>query len=541
MKIKLLFLLVVCFHVLNPNVLLPEQPAIATALPLYTDSRWIVDESGKRVKLACANWVSHLQPVLAEGLNRQPLDVISKWIVSMGFNCIRLTWPLWVATNDTLASLTVQQSFESLGLLESIGAIRVNNPSMLNLTIIQAFQAVVSNLGKNGVMVIIDNHISQPGWCCANRDGNGFFGDIYFDPDLWIKGLTRMATLFNGTSNVIGMSLRNELRGPKQNVSVWYKYMQQGAEAVHRANPDVLTILSGLDYDKDLHFLRNQPLNLSFTRKLVFELHWYSFSDGDAWSTGNPNQVCGRVVNALKDKILFVLDQGYPLFVSEFGIDLRGGSLADNRYSNCIFGVAAELDFDWALWAFMGSYYLREGVMGLDEVYAVMNWGWSGPRNSTFLRRLSALQSPFRGAGLDEVAPYQILYHPLTGLCVQRGSFKKPLDLKLGSCAESAQWMYTPEMTLAVNGTTVLCLQADGLGRRAKLRGDCSSPATKWKPISDSRMHLSTTLPTNSTACLDIDSKNNIIASRCQCLWGDASCDPASQWFKIIYSTIRRY
>lgn len=85
-------------------------------------------------------------------------------------------------------------------------------------------QAVVSSLGKSGVMVILDNHISKPGWCCSSFDGNGFFGDQYFNPDLWIKGLTRMATLFSGVSNVIGMSLRNELRGPKQNVNDWFRY-----------------------------------------------------------------------------------------------------------------------------------------------------------------------------------------------------------------------------------------------------------------------------------------------------------------------------
>lgn len=82
---------------------------------------------------------------------------------------------------------------------------------------------MVSSLGDNDVMVILDNHISKPGWCCSYNDGNGFFGDQYFDPDLWIDGLARMATLFNGVGNVVGMSLRNELRGPRQNSKDWYK------------------------------------------------------------------------------------------------------------------------------------------------------------------------------------------------------------------------------------------------------------------------------------------------------------------------------
>lgn len=53
--------------------------------------------------------------------------------------------------------------------------------------------------------------------------------------------------------------------------------MPKGAEAVHGANPDVLVIMSGLNYDLDLSFLRKQQVKLSFSRKLVFELHWYSY------------------------------------------------------------------------------------------------------------------------------------------------------------------------------------------------------------------------------------------------------------------------
>nr|DAD36947.1 TPA_asm: hypothetical protein HUJ06_007588 [Nelumbo nucifera] len=57
-------------------------------LCLYTNLWWIVDEDGQRVKLACVNWAAHLEAMVAEG-RKQPLDVISKRIVSMGFNCVR--------------------------------------------------------------------------------------------------------------------------------------------------------------------------------------------------------------------------------------------------------------------------------------------------------------------------------------------------------------------------------------------------------------------------------------------------------------------
>lgn len=85
-------------------------------------------------------------------------------------------------------------------------------------------QMVVGSLGENNIMVILDNHISKPGWCCSKFDGNGFFGDKYFDPEVWLSGLATLAAMFNGSANVVGMSLRNELRGAKQNVKDWYRY-----------------------------------------------------------------------------------------------------------------------------------------------------------------------------------------------------------------------------------------------------------------------------------------------------------------------------
>lgn len=96
----------------------------------------------------------------------------------------------------------------------------------------------MKNLGDNGIMVIIDNHISKPGWCCSSGDGNGFFGDQYFNPELWIKGLAKMATLFNGVPNVVGMSLRNELRGARQNKNDWYRY------GIQQSRVNLLIVLS---------------------------------------------------------------------------------------------------------------------------------------------------------------------------------------------------------------------------------------------------------------------------------------------------------
>lgn len=254
-------------------------------------------------------------------------------------------------------------------------------------------------MGKNKIMVILDNHASKPGWCCNSKDGNGFFWDEFFNPNDWITGLTRMATMFSGVPNVIGMSLRNELRGPKENVPDWYRYMQMGAEAVHKANPNVLVILSGLDYDTDLEFLSHQKVELTFSNKLVHEVHWYSFTDGRGVWEWNVNDVCSSITSSVMSRAGFLLSQGLPLFMSEWGLDQRGGNEHHYRYLCCFVAVAALLDVDWSLWALQGSYYLREGVVDFDECYGTLSFDWSRPRNPTFLQRIAALQSPFQGIG----------------------------------------------------------------------------------------------------------------------------------------------
>jgi hypothetical protein len=200
-----------------------ERPAAALPRTLSTSSRWIVDEHGRRVKLACVNWGSHLEPMLAEGLEHQPLGAIASSIAAMGFNCVHLTWSTFLATSSAASSLSVADSIRRLNLPAALAGVGANNPGLLGLSLTNAFAAVVRGLGGVSVMVVLDNHVSRPGWCCRAGDDNGFFRDADFDPDVWVEGLTRMAARFAGEENVVGMSLRNELRGPRQNFDDWYK------------------------------------------------------------------------------------------------------------------------------------------------------------------------------------------------------------------------------------------------------------------------------------------------------------------------------
>ncbi|PAN06838.1 hypothetical protein PAHAL_1G292000 [Panicum hallii] len=521
----------------------------AAAVTLSTSSRWVVDPAGRRVKLACVNWPSHLEPVVIEGLGRQPVGAIAGMVVSLGFNCIRLTYPIALATNASLSSLTVRQSLLAHGLAETAGGVEVNNPGFLDLTLMDSLKAVVNALGEKDVLVILDNHVSKPGWCCGNDDGNGFFGDRDFDPDVWVDGLGNMATIFADVPNVVGMSLRNELRGPRQNPEDWYTYMQRGAEAVHAANPRALVIMGGLSYDYDLSFLAARQVGVSFAAecKLVFEVHWYSFSDARAWETENANEVCARAARDFERRAGFLLARGFPLFLSEFGADLRGGDLKGNRYFPCAAAVAAEHDLDWAYWALQGSYALRQGVAGMDEVYGVLDWSWSKPRNETVLPRIQALQRPIQGPGYGEALPYTVLFHPLTGLCAAAAAN----TLELRPCNETDAWAYAPPAsTLVLRDAAAAglpCLRAEGRGLLARLGAKaCGDALSTWRLASDSGMHVAVESPPGLDSggggmlCLDVGADGrSIVTNPCACLRGDGTCDPERQWFKLVTSTRR--
>ena len=174
------------------------------SLPLSTSGRWVVDEeaSGERVKLACVNWVSHLQPMVAEGLHKRPVGEIAGVILSMGFNCVRLTWATYMFTRPSYGNRTVAESLGGLGLSQAKEGVAKNNPELLNLSLVDAYEAVVDVLGQHGVMVVLDNHVSNPKWCCSEGDGNGFFGDKYFHPKEWLQGLTIVANRFKDKSQV---------------------------------------------------------------------------------------------------------------------------------------------------------------------------------------------------------------------------------------------------------------------------------------------------------------------------------------------------
>lgn len=173
----------------------------SNAYPLSTKSRWIIDDStSERVKLVCGNWAGHLQPMIPEGLDRRPLKELVGELVQKKFNCVRLTYAIYMWTRH--GHDIVNETFSDLDAPEAVDGIAKYNPFVLKMTHIEAFDAVVNELAAQNVKVLLDNHVSEPKWCCNDDDGNGFFYDRHFDPQEWIHGLTLAAKHFNGHHHV---------------------------------------------------------------------------------------------------------------------------------------------------------------------------------------------------------------------------------------------------------------------------------------------------------------------------------------------------
>ncbi|XP_022969773.1 uncharacterized protein LOC111468874 [Cucurbita maxima] len=476
-----------------------------------------------------------MEAMLVEGLQFKRLDDIVALIVKLRFNCVRLTYPIYMFTR--YANLTVQQSFQKLDLKEAITGITQNNPSILNMTIVEAYVAVVDSLIAHGIMVVSDNHVSQPGWCCGNDDGNGFFGDRYFDPQEWLQGLRLAAETLKNKSHVVAMSLRNELRGGHQKEDVWYQYMSEGAKLIHQINPNVLVVVSGLSYDTDLGFLKNRPMGFNLDNKLVFEIHLYSFShNGRGWMSNPLNTFCASSNQGFEDRAGFLVrgQNSTPLFVSEFGIDQTGADESQNRFLNCFSTYLTENDFDWALWALQGSYYRRDGMINSQETYGVLDSNFTSAKKSNFLQKFELLQTKLQDPSSKQTTSF-IMYYPLTGECVLTNEKNQ---LALGGCSRSYRWSHEKDGAPMRSIGSKLCLKAVGDGQPPILNEDCSSQQSAWKYATDAKLQLASTNKQGQALCLQSDPTSGLIVTKsCMCL-NDAECreDPQSQWFKLVPS-----
>lgn len=376
----------------------PAPSGLLPAVPLHTSTRFVVDRNGQRFKLAGVSWYGAESAMLTpDGLDVARLDAIAAQIRALGFNSVRLPWANeMVATNPVIPA-------------EQLTA----NPDLQGKTALEVFDSVIAALGRQGIVVVLDNHRSRGDWCCDTAHGDGLWYTAEYPEEVWMAHWRAMTERYLSQPAVVGMDLRNEPRGqlaasaPAEcldcdnpsaacvcewsrwgsNVGTdrdWASAAERAGNAILAINPNLLIMVEGPDWAGWVG-ASFRPIVLQTPERLVYSVHKYSFDYGGdcaAWTTDMDN-AAGYVLNP-------GMPYTAPLWLGEFGINHNDTT---NAWWTCIQQYIADKDLDWSYWALNGTQGPGYGrTDGSVEGYGVLDTTWSQPANTVHADQLRALQ-----------------------------------------------------------------------------------------------------------------------------------------------------
>jgi endoglucanase len=364
------------------------------ALPLHTSDRWILDANGKRFKLASVSWYgAEEQDYVPAGLERADRRDIAKLIRVMGFNSVRIPWS--------------NEMFELNPVVAD--AVIAKNPDLAGGRALDVLDAVIAALAHEGLVVILDNHVSRADWCCNDTDGNGLWYTNGYPEASWLADWKAITARYQSQPAVVGAELRNELRAAQGKTPVWggndpaldwHAAAERGGNAVLGVNPDLLIVVQGMNYAADLAGPYTLPVKLAVDHRLVYAAHDY------AWFHNNLSTYAD-LKTALGDAWGYLLVQNKPytapVWVSEFGTCHTDSTCVSAATGSGFWFVGfrqylTEADIDWAYWALNGTQAKGTGrTFGAEDTYGVLDTSWSGPAMAELLDALKALEPATQG------------------------------------------------------------------------------------------------------------------------------------------------
>ena len=347
--------------------------AALPALPLEVHGRWIVDHKGHRVKLAGVNWYGAEEKDFAPaGLSLAPLEQIVNEIRCMGFNVVRLLW-----SNELYESNPVVSE-----------AAVAANPQFQGKHAMDVLDAVVGELAGQGLMIVLDNHMSNADWCCSNTDGNTLWYTSQYPESRWIADWQGMAARYRNLPQVIAADLRNE---PRSNATWggsaatdWHAAAERGGNAVLDANPNLIIFVEGVNYAADLTGVRNLPVVLNLPGHLAYEAHDYPFYHSQLTSEAQLDQQLNQSWG-----YILTPDQPYtaPVWVGEFGTCHTQSSCLESSspgpygfWFESLLRYFSQYDLDWSYWALNGTAATGTSRhFGAEETFGILDPYWNAP------------------------------------------------------------------------------------------------------------------------------------------------------------------
>lgn len=367
--------------------------AAAPAFPLHTSGQFIVDSNNARVHLNAFNWYgAESTDFVVEGLEAQPLATIVSTIKGLGFNAVRLPFSnQLVETNPVVGNYALAA-----------------NTSMEGENALTILDQVVAALSNAGIMVILDNHMSNAGWCCSTTDNNELWYNSTYSQADWIADWQTMAQRYQGNPWVIGADLRNEPRSPAtwggSASTDWHAAAQLGGNAVLAVNPGLLIFVEGVSYAGDLSGVASLPVQLTVTNHLVYEAHDYGFWYSSGFTSYS------NYVNTITPKWGYLVTGAnpQPLWIGEFGTcDTANTCVSSTNatdlgyWFNAMTSFLADYGVDWSYWAINGTTESgNSGGFGTPETYGVLTPTWNSSALPLLTSRLQSMMGSSAGFNL---------------------------------------------------------------------------------------------------------------------------------------------
>ena len=347
------------------------------------------------------NWYgAHEDLGVAPGLDRTDRRALARRIAGLGFNSVRLPFSLWM----TEQTAPVPDRYLAA------------NPDLAGATPMQVFDACVEALTGEGLIVIPNCHILDPGWCCADDDGNGLWYNRRWPASKFFAVWPDIAARYQANPLVAAMDIMNEPRrttvgwrvltptwGSRPKTDIAGMYATVG-NLIHQVSPHVLIICEGLGYAADLTGVARHPVRLERPGQVVYSLHDYPWFH----PAGQPRQA---YLDQMRRSGGYLLTgQIAPLWIGEFGHDTR--SLANfglDPWWNNFQAWLTDNDVDWCWWALnptqpQGTVPVagrHRSNWGDPETWGLLAPDWSAVANPGVLDLLKSLMPPRTGPGVS--------------------------------------------------------------------------------------------------------------------------------------------
>ncbi len=310
---------------------------------LHTAGGRIVAANGTTVQVHAVNWfgleTANCSP---HGLWTRPLGDVLDQIRGFGFNTLRVPY--------------ANQCLDPAARTTSIDY--AQNPALVGKSPLQVLDVLISEAGKRGLRVILDQH----------RPDTGGQSPLWYTPQYpesrWIADWTMLARRYATDPTVIGVDLHNEPHGAAcwgcgDSTRDWSAAATRAGNATLAANPNVLILVEGVETSKDgatswwggnLRDAAAHPIRLAKPDRLVYSPHdyprsvyaqpWFSAANYPANLTGVWDRNWGylaRTGNA-------------PVLLGEFGSHLTDAS--DKQWMSALVGYLGGTGISYAYWSY---------------------------------------------------------------------------------------------------------------------------------------------------------------------------------------------